>query len=249
MNPHSLMLTATLGYGGGLFVHRLLPTQTWLLRLCWLLAVAANLGVVAARYQKAWPMLPLHLSPALLCLSLGLLWWTAPKQDSGRFSTRLMSLTLLIALLCVSFPKDFYLPFLKSQTLWAHGFILFGAVGRACLLIAALWCWSAWRETGSQQLQLFSTAMRWVVIGMALNTLSMFSGELWSYVGWGTPVVWADPTITTTMATWFYFIGLMHLHLTASWPLARRAAYGMLGGVLILLFNLLPDLGPFRWPL
>jgi hypothetical protein len=50
------------------------------------------------------------------------------------------------------------------------------------------------------------------------------------------------------MATWFFYICLLHLHLTGSWSARGRGVYTALGALLILLGSL-PDLGPFRWPL
>jgi ABC-type transport system involved in cytochrome c biogenesis permease subunit len=90
--------------------------------------------------------------------------------------------------------------------------------------------------------------MRWSVWGFAFWTLSMFSGELWSYLGWGTPVVWDDPAITTVMATWFYYAYLLHLHLTGSWDIRSRTIYAAVGAVVVLSLNCLPEWGPFRWP-
>ena len=76
----------------------------------------------------------------------------------------------------------------------------------------------------------------------------MFTGEMWSYLGWGTPVVWEDPAITTTMATWFFYICLLHLHLTGSWTTRSRGIYAAAGALVIFVLNCVPELGPFRWP-
>jgi ABC-type transport system involved in cytochrome c biogenesis permease subunit len=91
--------------------------------------------------------------------------------------------------------------------------------------------------------------MQWTVWGFAFWTLSMFTGELWSYLGWGTPVVWDDPAITTTMATWFFYICLLHLHLTGSWTARSRGVYTAAGALVVLVLNCVPELGPFRFPL
>ncbi|MBN2751219.1 MAG: cytochrome c biogenesis protein CcsA, partial [Rhodospirillaceae bacterium] len=82
----------------------------------------------------------------------------------------------------------------------------------------------------------------------AFGTLSLFSGELWSYAGWGVPVVWEDASIITAMAVWFFYIGLIHLHLTKVWTVKSRAVMAVVGACLILVLNCGPDLGPFRPP-
>ncbi len=96
--------------------------------------------------------------------------------------------------------------------------------------------------------QTLASAMPWALWGFVCLTLSMFSGEVWSYLGWGTPVVWHDPAITTVMAIWFYWIALLHLHYTHTWDQNQRAIFMFLGGVLVLVFSCHPEMGPLRLP-
>jgi ABC-type transport system involved in cytochrome c biogenesis permease subunit len=179
----------------------------------------------------------------------------------------ILSLTCIIALITVFFPKDFYLPFLKSNTLLAHFFFFFGVIGKGCFLVASAWAviglfqehrgisqetvnTSDVTVSNSPQVSLSAHYywFPWAVWGFAFWTLSMFSGELWSYLGWGTPVVWDDPAITTTMATWFFYICLLHLHLTGTWTARGRTAYAASGILVVLILNYIPQLGPYRWP-
>ncbi|RLA97477.1 MAG: hypothetical protein DRG83_15805 [Deltaproteobacteria bacterium] len=76
----------------------------------------------------------------------------------------------------------------------------------------------------------------------------MFSGELWSYLGWGNPVVWDDATIVMSMATWFYYVALLHLYLLKPWDARKRAYAAVAGLLLVFVFNVLPNLGSFRIP-
>jgi ABC-type uncharacterized transport system permease subunit len=221
----------------------------------------ANAAVVLFRYQQAWPMLPMYLGPVALPLCLGLLIWMIPLGDvEGPFVRRIvLAQALILSLAAVLFPKDYYLPFIKSQTVWAHLFFLFGVAGKGCFLVSAAWAMAALR-VGIQKKALvpdtghplqnadFQRTHGWAVWGFAFWTLSMFTGEMWSYLGWGTPVVWEDPAITTTMATWFFYICLLHLHLTGSWTARNRGRYAAAGALVIFLLNCIPDLGPFRWP-
>jgi hypothetical protein len=227
-------------------------------RRCWyafllLPALAANAAAVVLRYHLAWPMLPMYLTAAALPLLLGIMAFVAGRQDpSGRVRRIILSLALVTVLMAVLFPKDFYLPFLKSQGVSAHLFLLFGVAGRACFLVSAAWALSSLLPTplgtGHRPPITDHRYFRWAVWGFAFWTLSMFAGELWSYLGWGTPVVWDDPAITTVMATWFFYICLLHLQLTGTWSARGRAVYAALGAVVVFGLNCLPEWGPFRWP-
>lgn len=218
--------------------------------------VAANLVVVLFRYHQAWPMLPMHLGAIALPLCLGFLapFVAGSSLPRGQVVERiLLALIVLLAGTALCFPKDFYLPFLKSKTLLSHSFLWFGLVGKGCFAVSATWaltalplCWST--SCGQRLTDTMHHCHRWAALGFALWTVSMFSGELWSYLGWGTPVVWEDPALTLTMAAWFFYACYLHLHLTRSWNPAARALYASLGGLAIIALTCVPDFGPFRVP-
>ena len=220
-------------------------------------ALLANAAAAGIRYWTAWPMLPMYLGPQALplCLSVLLLF---PRPGGKDVYVRgvILFLTVLIAFAAVLFPKDFYLPFLQSNTLSAHLFFVFGIAGKGCFLVGAARAFSnllygrASRKpgvVGSKELSPGRLWLDWTIWGFAFWTLSMFSGELWTYMGWGTPVVWDDPAITTAMATWFFYVCFLHLHLTGTWSLRGRMAYVAAGAPLIMILNIIPELGPFRW--
>jgi hypothetical protein len=244
---------AALLYFASFLASRFSPRPRGLAGLFLVPAVLTNLAAVAIRYWQAWPMLPMYLGPVALPLCVGLLLLChRPSAEAPVVRSSLLGMTALLALLGVLFPKDFYLPFLKSATPLAHLFLIFGALARACFLFAAAWALASLltqkRGAGRTSPGLQS-ALRWTVWGFGLATISMFSGELWSYLGWGTPVVWDEPAIAMAMATWFFYICLLHLHLTGSWSPRGRGIYTALGAVFVVLLGSLPDLGPFRWPL
>ena len=230
-------------------------------RCCWIRlflipAVTANAAVVALRYWNAWPMLPMYLGPVALPLFLGLFVVFDGKRDGdGIFMRRMILLfTAIVALAAVCFPKDYYLPFLQSQSLLAHLFFWLGTAGKGCFLVAAAWATAGLRSYSKADRSggpptASNRSFRWTVWGFAFWTLSMFAAELWSFLGWGTPVVWDDPAVTTIMATWFFYTCLLHLHLTGSWSTRGRNAYAAAGALVVLGLNFMPDLGPFRWPL
>ncbi|MDY6832677.1 MAG: cytochrome c biogenesis protein CcsA [Thermodesulfobacteriota bacterium] len=247
------MLKIALGfYGFGCIAAVGFPRRRWYVLLL-LPALAANAAAVGLRYHLARPMLPMHLTPAALPLLLGIMAFVAGRQDpSGRVRRIILSLALITALMAVLFPRDFYLPFLKSQCVWAHLFLLFGVAGRACFLVSAAWALSSLLPTppGADHGSPITDHryFRWAVWGFAFWTFSIFAGELWSYLGWGTPVVWDDPAITTVTATWFYYVCLLHLQLTGTWSARGRTVWAALGAVVVFGLNCLPEWGPFRWP-
>ncbi len=245
-------------------------------RLFLLPAVAANGGVAVIRYFEAWPMLPMYLAPVALTPVLGIMALWIDRQEQGHSGGRagriILTLTWLIALLTLFFPKDFYLPFIKSQSWAAHLFFILGVAGRACFLVSAAWALvdllpgrhfrpivdssigpfgyrSGAPSTDWSNRRMNESTKLWAVWGFIFWTLSMFAGELWSYLGWGTPVVWDDPAITTAMATWFFYICLLHLHLTGTWSERGRTVYAAAGAAVVLILNCFPELGPYRWPL
>lgn len=214
-------------------------------------ALLANGLVAAWRYHQAWPMLPMYLGPVALPFCIGvLILFTGRRDPENLFFRRTVSaLILMIAAAAVLFPKDYYLPFIKSKTISAHLFFFFGILGRGCFMVAAAWAVAGLsRHPEKQPLHTGSRTTPWIVWGFSFFTLSMFAGELWSYLGWGTPVIWDDPAITTTMATWFFYICWLHLHLTGSWSRPSRAVYAAVGALVVFALNCIPELGPFRWP-
>jgi ABC-type uncharacterized transport system permease subunit len=225
-------------------------------------ALIANAAAVALRYWQAWPMMPMYLGPVALPLCLGcLLFLVRPSGIQVARTYRIvLAQALVISLAAVLFPKDYYLPLIKSQTIWAHFFLLFSIAGKGSLLVGAAWAMaglgikhrikSPGPGSGSPMADTEHRQMfRWTVWGFAFWTLAMFTGEMWFYLGWGTPVVWEDPAITTTMATWFFYICLLHLHLTGSWSARSRGVYAATGALVIFVLNCMPELGPFRSPI
>jgi hypothetical protein len=225
-------------------------------------ALMANAVAVALRYWQAWPMMPMYLGPVALPLCLGCFYLLIRKSDRGAALTRriVLAQALVISLAVVLFPKDYYLPFVKSQTVWAHLFLLFSIAGKGALLVGAAWAMAGLgnrrpkKSPGPETEPPMADAehrqtFRWTVWGFAFWTLAMFTGEIWFYLGWGTPVVWEDPAITTTMATWFFYICWLHLHLAGSWTVRRRGIYAATGALVIFVLNCIPELGPFRSPI
>jgi hypothetical protein len=215
----------------------------------WWLSAMAGIAYAGMRYWMTWPMTPMFSGsilypPLLVMLGSGSL-KGADERSAALVRRWLMTSGLVVVLLGVCFPKDFYVPIIKTTSLYAHGVLVFGSLGRACLFIAAGWGLAALCGHTLVMQRMF----RWIVWGFGFWTLSLFSGEVWSYSGWGVPMVWEDASTLTAIGTWLFYVGVIHLHLGGVWSRRMRAEMSGLGAVLILVLNGGPDMGPFRNPL
>ncbi|MDY0390061.1 MAG: cytochrome c biogenesis protein CcsA [Desulfobulbus oligotrophicus] len=217
--------------------------------------LVVNCLAVAYRYSQAWPMLPMHLAPVLTpavlaCLVMVRSSVQAPPDTRERQVRQLALLFMFVCLLAAQlFPKDFYLSFLRSDSIFAHAMLFAGTVGRACFLLSIAWSTVFFiRSSAEERSVCMRRALSWAAWGVVFWTLSMFSGEMWSYLGWGTPVVWDDPAILLMMAAWFLYITLLHLHFSRAWGLRARALFFAMGGFAAIVLSLLADFGPFRPP-
>ena len=203
------------------------------------------------RYADSWPLLPLYQGPFFLPLCIGSLSFKILLREKATY-TLAVTLICLLALIAVFFPKDFYLPFIQSKTIFSHLFFLFGVMARACFFVASIQAFFYLLQNyPSKKKGPYidgSSITRWIIWGFAFLTLSMFCGELWSYLGWGSPVVWEDATIITTMATWFYYGCFLHLHLLKTWNLERRSLFAAFGAPLVFILNCYPEMGKFQVP-
>lgn len=251
----TLFKISVLLWGAGFFSALFIRRSRRPALLCLAAAVAAGLGYIAWRYWLAWPMTPMYLGTAGVPPVLGLLALVSiqrqTKQTDGSpdclsalKATLLVG--LIVGLLSICFPKDFYLPFLKTVSGFSHVMVLFMLLGKAAFFLSGIWALSGLMNKDLPRQS--GLSFNWLIWGFAFWTFSMFSGEIWSFQGWGVPVVWEDAAITTTMATWFFYIGLMHLHLTGSWNQKSRALAAALGILVVIVLNCGPDLGPPRSP-
>ncbi len=204
------------------------------------------LAAIGLSYFRAWPMLPMYLGlPALVCY-LAILWLLNRKRYllhpdcAEEFFLRL--LIFFLGLLPLFFPKDFYLPFIRSVTIWSHLFFISGVAAKGFLLLGAIRGLAFLTEKNRS----LDSAMSAILTGFILLTLSIFCGEVWAYLGWGTPIVWHDAAITTILALWFYWICVLHLHYSTTWGKKKRAWLITGGGILIVVLSSPPEMGPFR---
>ncbi len=215
---------------------------------CLCVAFAAAFSAFFLRCFHAWPMLPMYGGLQGTTVALMTCWLAFFRGERCRESLLLLVIILLFSCALVLFPKDFYLPLRRSITIWSWLFLLAGTVARALLLVAAVkglvFCIGSGTSAKDPVPRTLCSAFVWAGWGFVLLTLSMFSGEIWSFLGWGTPVVWHDPAVASFMALWIYWIAFLHLHHTPGWSNSRRALF-MVGGGMLVLFSFRSDLGPF----
>ncbi|MDR1166557.1 MAG: cytochrome c biogenesis protein [Deltaproteobacteria bacterium] len=221
----------------------------FLSRVLFIVYIPVGLWAVFLRYYYSFPMTPMFFgtagTPPLLAL-LGAISFRRFSQPSGLFFYRsLLFLTCAVSLSQVFFPKDFYLPFLKTATFFSQAHLAFALLGKASFLLSGLLALELTLRKGDGNPARF---FLYLILGFCFWTLSMFSGEAWSYLGWGLPVVWDDASIVAFLATWFFYTALLHLHLTGDFSARLRANLAAFGLIWVLAVNCLPDLGPWRFP-
>ena len=203
-----------------------------------------NAVSLALRYWICFPLLPLYQGPFFLPFTVGII-----GIRSVIFRSNVLPGFFIVTLLAWSaylFPNDFYLPFLQFKTLFAHGFFLLGVLGRSMFLLAGTGAVQVlFSQNRTEQSKPMAQTVSW---GFVFWTLSVFAGAVWSWLGWGSPLIWDDPLVATTMATWLLYSLLLHLNLTRFSGERARAWFTLAGAVWVLCFNCVPELGPFRLP-
>jgi len=243
---HSFLLSAifyTLSFGGAIAGKKHL---SGILLIAGLLANAYSIGI---RYWLTFPMLPLYQGPFFLPFFIGIFSFKAVWNDLYKRSNILLIISVL-TWAAVFFPNDHYLPFIQFKTILSHLFFLFGVIGRAFFILSGVQAYlCVWkRKTDGIAAYSLQDIRRSVIWGYLFWTLSVFCGAIWSYMGWGSPVVWDDPIIVTAMATWLYYSLYLHLHLISFVNIKNRPFFAVAGACWVIAFNCLPDMGNFMLP-
>jgi hypothetical protein len=209
-----------------------------------------NIASISLKLYLSWPMQspfqePFWLPAAIAVLALG-----AQRRGRPVLACHLMVLTAVLAVIAALFPNDNYLPFPRSNTIVAHIFLPMSVIGKACFYAggaAALMFLAQHNETmeHDRARPLFG---RFIVWGFVIFTMSLFLAEIWSYLGWASPVIWNNASMTSTMAIWFYYGCFLHLYLLRAWSARRRAWFALAGVPLLVMFTLLPETAGFKWP-
>ncbi|MBN2751858.1 MAG: hypothetical protein JXQ84_04040, partial [Rhodospirillaceae bacterium] len=96
-------------------------------------ATVCGVAYLARRYWLVWPMTPMFLGTVALPAVLGGLGWLSWRRERGPqaiwVGRGVLILAAGIGLLATSFPKDFYLPFVKTMSPFSHALLVFGVLG------------------------------------------------------------------------------------------------------------------------
>lgn len=247
MIQNSFLLAATLyllGFFASIADKKLL---TGILLFSGLVAGACS---ITMRYWQTLPMMPLYQAPFFLPFCLGLFCFAMVLGNREGESETLLLMTIL-SFLAAFFPNNHYLPNLQFKTVLAHLFFIFGIIGRTFFLLSGILAWRVIRQKKVRTAHGASLkdVRQSVIWGYAFFTLSIFSGAIWSYLGWGTPLVWDDPAILSAMSTWLFYSLYLHLHLISFGTIKNRPYFAMFGAVWVAVFNWLPDMGRFMIPM
>lgn len=207
------------------------------------LALLSNGFSLVLRYWSMFPMLPLFQGPFFIPFAVGVIGF--PSFYRNAYGRLLIGMTSGLAWTAFLFPNDFYLPLLQFKTPLSHGLFIFGIIGKAFFLLAgksALLFIVNRKETIGKEM---NSALLW---GFFFWTLSVFSGAAWSWLGWGSPLVWDDPVIAVSMATWLIYAIILHFHLTYFSSTRAKALITSVGAVWVICLGVFSELGPFRLP-
>lgn len=253
MNPLTVWVGVLYQMGAFLYllaaVTRLLKGRfTSLIVLC--LGLLANFSSIGLKLYLSWPMQAPYQEPFWLPAALGILTLNFAFKGHDLIAQSMILLTALLALAGALFPNDCYLPFPRSNTILAHLFLPMSVLGKALFYAAGAQALMFLSGYGAQEKlekakPVFNRLMVW---GFVVFTLSLFLAEAWSYLGWSSPVIWNNATMTSTMAVWFYYGCYLHLYLLRVWSLRRRAWFAAAGMPLLVFFTLIPETGGFKWP-
>lgn len=215
------------------------------------LCVATCLFLSAAlRIYYHWPLMCLFQEPYLISLFavlIALYYFLTGDERSGVITGGIAALVAVFAFL---FPGDIYASFVKTNSLFASLFSLASSLARAAYLcsgaLALGWLWVRLRFPPTLQEQYRRPIGPLIVLGFASQSLGMFCGALWAYVGWGTPIQWESPLLLGMAGVWFWYSFFLHLHLDGGMKHQSVPYVASLGGILAFVFTFLPDTGTFH---
>ena len=219
-------------------------------RYCYLfyyVAIFLNFFSVVICLYHTIPLVPIFEKSRFIPLTYSLVCLLFLKHKHKNVSlSYISSVSCFLSLLFCFFPKDFYLPFLQTKTIFAFLFFICEIIGVSFYLL--------WGVLSLQRLvsknaifeqSIINNQIKW---GIFFQTISMFSGEIWSYLNSGSPVVLQDASVFSCITIWFYFIGFLHLYLLKKINLHQKDFIILGGMIIIFIFFIYPETGPFTIP-
>ncbi|MBN2041878.1 MAG: cytochrome c biogenesis protein CcsA [Spirochaetes bacterium] len=213
---------------------------------------AAILFSLLLRIYYYHPLMCLFQEPYIISFFTGIMtvFLFLASRNSGLF-VYTGTITLILTLFLIFMPGDIYVSFRQTNSLFAHVYSFFSSFARACYLCAgaiAVRCIIKYREADTLRFSDNSIIANIIIAGYCLHSIGMFSGGLWSYAGWGTPVQWQSHIFLGMAGVWFFYSWFLHVKLSVNnrKPVLTYAA--LAGGILTFIFSYLPDTGKFNIP-
>jgi hypothetical protein len=215
------------------------------------MGTAAVLASAALRIYYNLPLICLFQEPYIIVFFAGFItiYLYLFKRDSG-LCVYAGGATVVLSLYTLIFPGDIYMSFAKTNSLFAHGYSLFSSLARALYLCTGAMALRGIVRTVSREQRVSDNEItgNLIIAGYCIHSLGMFSGGLWSYVGWGTPVQWQSHIFLGMAGVWFYYSWHLHLKLSLG-PGKARLSYSTLGGgIVTFIFSFLPETGKLSIP-
>ncbi len=207
----------------------------------------ANIISIYVILYHSFPLVPLFQKSFFIPAILTLIFFISyiRKSEEKILNHKIFFIFIfIISVLFLFFPGGYYLPFLKTKSIFSHIYFYSLIIGNCLFITAGLSCIDQFiRKNNFKKYNI--SYISW---GVFFLSISMFSGEIWSYLQTGSPIVWEDPCIFGYMAIWFYYVGFLHLYLVRRIGGKIRAYLLLLGLAMIFFLFILPETGRFSMP-
>ena len=157
-------------------------------------------------------------------------------------------IAVLLSLYSYFFPGDIYVSFVNTNSIFAHIFSILSSSARAvylCSGAAAVYYIVNLKKNKMERANL-AIINNLIITGFCLHSAGMFSGGIWSYIGWGAPVQWQSHIFLGMAGIWFFYSWYLHLKLSGNSAKNRLVYSALAGGILVLIFSFLPETGKFN---
>ena len=187
-------------------------------------------------YIDHWPYTPMYMNSRLIVLFLGTLCPVLSlcgKWDSKAHGLFIGLTMLLFTSATLFFPKDYYMPNIRSASIWSHLYSLADPLGRAIFIASAT-------DTVSG-----NTKSPLMELAFTFFAIAIFSGMLFSINGLGTPISFHQPEVIGFMFIWFLCLLISHAQWTRFSPSLFKALH-VSTALLTILVTIKFDLGVWR---
>jgi len=217
-----------------------------------LTAVVCMLLSAIIRIRFNWPLTCLFQEPYLISFFIALIAVYLHTKEDETACITVGVLSAALSVFTFLFPGDIYSSFVKTNTLLAHFFSLSSSLARAAYLSSgALATWYLLRAASPnsivQEQSNRDLIKNLAIVGFSSQSVGIFCGALWSYVGWGFPVQWKSHVFLGMVGVWFYYSFFLHLHLEGGTSRKAMLYAASAGTFIAFFFSFLPDTGAFSF--